>query len=269
MIIINSNLNLSEKINLIDTNTVACIGFFDGIHKLHKKIMNKTKTISKKQNIKWVLITFSSKVDQFLKGIDLSVYNSDIKYKLIESLYNPDFLIEVNIDYKTISTSKEDFCKYLKTILNVKYIVVGQDFKFGKNRLGDVKYLIKYFGRKNIISFKRNKKYSTSYIRYLLINGKIKKINKIIGYNFPIIIKYLNNKFIIKSTKLVFKDGFYILKIKNLEYLVNFKNNEIFFKQTDLKSVFFDIILRCFYIVLIYPRIITLYKHYAYRHRGI
>ena len=53
----------------IRQNTVLTIGNFDGIHKGHQKIIKKVVELSKKNNLKSVVITFRPHPNIFLKKI--------------------------------------------------------------------------------------------------------------------------------------------------------------------------------------------------------
>ncbi|GIS38292.1 MAG: hypothetical protein Ct9H90mP10_06930 [Actinomycetota bacterium] len=55
-------------------------------------------------------------------------------------------LIYLNFEQFNQITST-DFCKFLDENLGIKRIVVGKDFKFGRNRSGDINTLFYYFGK--------------------------------------------------------------------------------------------------------------------------
>ena len=79
--------------------------------------------------------------------------------------------------------SSINFCKFLDENLGIKRIVVGKDFKFGKNRSGDINTLIDYFGEDNIFLLEdfliNNEKVSSTKLRYYLSSGEIDKANNL------------------------------------------------------------------------------------------
>ena len=51
----------------IKKDTVLTIGNFDGVHKGHKKIIKQTVQLSKKNNLKSVVVTFNPHPIEFFK----------------------------------------------------------------------------------------------------------------------------------------------------------------------------------------------------------
>ena len=50
-------------------NTVLTIGNFDGVHKGHQEIIKQTVKLSKKNNLKSVVITFKPHPNDFFKKV--------------------------------------------------------------------------------------------------------------------------------------------------------------------------------------------------------
>jgi len=75
--------------------------------------------------------------------------------------------------------------------LNTNKIVVGKDFRFGKNRTGEVNNIINYFGENNVILLSdyliENEKVSSTKIRKYLDNGNIKQANKFLGRKYELL----------------------------------------------------------------------------------
>ena len=72
--------------------------------------------------------------------------------------------------------------------LGIKKIVVGKDFKFGKNRSGDINTLIDSFGEDNVFLLDdfliNNEKVSSTKLRYYLSSGEIDKANHLLGRDY-------------------------------------------------------------------------------------
>ena len=78
----------------------------------------------------------------------------------------------------------------LKNNMKAKSIYVGNDFKFGANREGDVNYLIKYFGENSIHTIEdydhNNEKISSTLIKSFLNDGQIEHANAALGYEYSL-----------------------------------------------------------------------------------
>ena len=180
-----------------DSSGVVCIGGFDGIHLAHQQLFKKTMNISTKFDI----VTFEV-IPKIYFNEDLKPLISNEGRERIFSTFNPQNLVYLNFENFN-KISQEQFCNYLKNNLKVKKIVVGKDFKFGKNRSGDITTLIHFFGEENIFLLDdfliNNEKVSSTKIRYYLSNGDIDKANNYLGREFSLIGTVIEGKKIGRS----------------------------------------------------------------------
>ena len=175
-------------------NSAIAIGNFDGFHLGHQKVINQGKLIAKKNNLKFGLLVF--------QPLPIMFFNKKLKNYRIDSLdqkilsskkHGFDFLIIKKFDKKFSSISSENFIKeiiYKK--LKTKLIFISKNFRFGKNRVGDVKLLKKredFFKYKTRTISPLNKKnliISSTLIRNKIKNGKIEYANKLLGRSWTI-----------------------------------------------------------------------------------
>ena len=175
-------------------NSILLIGNFDGLHIGHQKLFNFAKKYKKKYKIKIGVLTFDPMPKMFfdkkLKNFKISNLNQKInsfeKYKI-------DFVVIKKFDKKF---SKMNYIKFIDSILfkklRPKYIFVSNNFRFGNKREGNVrklKLLEKNYNFKivNPDPLKRKTKIiSSTLIRKLISNGKIKIANKYLGRNWSI-----------------------------------------------------------------------------------
>ena len=180
-----------------NSSGVVCIGGFDGIHLAHQQLFKKTMNISTKFDI----VTFEV-IPKIYFNEDLKPLISNEGRERIFSTFNPQNLVYLNFENFN-KISQEQFCNYLKNNLKVKKIVVGKDFKFGKNRSGDITTLIYFFGEENIFLLDDflidNEKVSSTKIRYYLSNGDIEKANNYLGREFSLIGTVIEGKKIGRS----------------------------------------------------------------------
>ena len=182
--------------NLQDYNStkpsVVTIGTFDGVHIGHTKIINQLITISLKNNLTSILLSFFPHPKMVLQN--------DNELKLINTIQEKEGLLNsLNLDYLIIKEFTKDFSRlsaleFVRDILvnklNAKHIIIGYDHHFGRNRTANIEQL-KEFGE--LYDFKVTEilaqdiddiAISSTKIRKALVNGEIKLANKFLGYNF-------------------------------------------------------------------------------------
>ena len=176
------NLNFNEVLEA--KPDVTCIGAFDGVHLGHQALVNMAKSIS----TKFQILTFDPVPKKFFNNMHKLLSTKDMKVELL-SRFSPESIIFLNFeDVKDLIP--EDFCNILNNKLNTKSIVVGKDFKFGKNREGDVNFLIKYFGNSNVHVLNdyvvNDSKISSTLIKSTINEGKLELANQYLGYSFKL-----------------------------------------------------------------------------------
>ena len=185
---------------------VTCIGAFDGLHKGHLELIKKTKDV----NNNFQIVTFSE-IPKIYFNNDLKPLLDNEKRINIFRKFKPTNLIYLKFN-EINKLSSEEFLNVLKDNLKTKKIVVGKDFKFGKNRSGDVNNIINYFGKENVILLPDylidNEKVSSTKIREYLDLGNIEKANKLLGRNYEL------SGLVVKGLKLGSKIGFPTANLK-------------------------------------------------------
>lgn len=174
--------------------TVVAIGSFDGLHKGHQKIIKKTIEVAENMNLHSGVFSFfphplevvaPEKSPSFL-------ISRNQKIKILDSL-GIDYYFEQEFTKNFSKLSfKEFLCDVLVDKIGVKHIVVGSDFKFGKDQSGNTKKLKQldesYGVDTTIIPVikKKSSKISSTYIRKLIRQGKVEEVSKYLGRNYKI-----------------------------------------------------------------------------------
>ena len=176
------SLNLNTVVD--DKPDVTCIGAFDGVHLGHQALINMAKSISTKYQI----LTFDPVPKKYFDIMHRLLSTKDMKIDIL-SRFNPESVIFLNFeDVKDLN--HKDFCNILEKKLNTKSIVVGKDFKFGKNREGDVNFLIKYFGKSNVHVLNdyvvNDSKISSTLIKSTINQGNLDLANQYLGYSYKL-----------------------------------------------------------------------------------
>lgn len=164
-------INLTDQgiRNKVLGNQIA-IGYFDGVHKGHQKILRQLGEND-------LIITFVNHLTQE------EIYPPQIKLFLLKQ-YCPNVII---LDLNVIATeSKESFIQYLKQY-EPSVILTGEDFHFGHNQSGDINDLKTHFNVKISKYAKRDcVKISSTTIRKFLQDGLVRKANELLTRQFSI-----------------------------------------------------------------------------------
>ena len=212
---------------------VTTIGTFDGVHIGHQKIINKVVKLAKKLGFTPIVLTLFPHPRMVLqKDNSIKLLNTiDERIDILKS-YGIAEVIVKEFTHEFANLSAEEYVKdILIDELNTKYIVVGYDHHFGKNRSANIEDLKKYAKTYNFeikeISAQDIKDVTVSYtkIRNELNDGNVSLSNSYLGYNYFItglVVKGkgLGRKLdfptaniqIKESYKLIPKDGVYVVQ---------------------------------------------------------
>ena len=184
-----------KKISKRFYNSSLVIGNFDGVHRGHKKVIQLAKNISKKNQSQLGVMMFDPHPrEYFSKEKRFLLSSLDNKYEILEKL-GVDFIVILKFNKLLASMSALAFCN--KILLNgckMHHVFIGKNFRFGQNRVGNLKYLAN-FGKNNgfkvtgseLYKVNQSKKiFSSSSIREFIKKGKIKEANKFLGHAWSV-----------------------------------------------------------------------------------
>jgi len=169
---------------------VCTIGIFDGVHVGHQKLISVVKNIAEKNCLQSLIYTFD-------KGAKLNknyIYPLDTKIQLLEN-YKINKVYVLKFD-KIWWLSPQQFFEKFIVNKNISVIVVGEDFRFGKNAVGDIKLLCKLSNQANVTTFVLKDFYvevrknlysvSSSLIRHKILECKFDEVELLLGRNYYI-----------------------------------------------------------------------------------
>lgn len=167
---------------------VIAMGEFDGLHIAHQILLKKTVALANKYHVKSAVITFDPHPDFVLKKRVNQGYLTplNVKIKQIEEL-GIDYLIVINFTKEFSQITPKDFEANVLDKFQVKRIVVGFDFHYGGKGLGSVatlkeKYQVTMINRVDML----DQKIGSNMVRELLLEGRIKEANKMLGRYYNI-----------------------------------------------------------------------------------
>lgn len=214
-------------------DAVVTIGTFDGVHIGHQKIIKRLVKIAKKNSLQAVVLTFFPHPRMVLqKDSNIKLINTIDEKALLLEKFGIDHLVVKKFTQEFSRLSAQDFVRdLLVNKLQTKYIIIGYDHHFGRNRSANINDL-KEFG--DIYDFKVKEitaqeidevAVSSTKIRAALLDGNLEIANTYLGYNFMITGKVIKGKGLGKqlsfptaninieeSYKLIPKNGVYVVK---------------------------------------------------------
>jgi riboflavin kinase/FMN adenylyltransferase len=165
------------------------IGNYDGIHLGHQAILKKLISESKNKNILSSVMTFEPHPREFFspKMAPKRIISLREKLEYFEEI-NIDQVFIVNFNDEFSLKSFSDFIEILKNNIQAQKIIIGNDFRFGKNREGNIDKL----KDSNVDVFVMNKieykgeRVSSTIIRDLLAAGDLELAAILLGRSYSI-----------------------------------------------------------------------------------
>lgn len=171
--------------------TVVALGNFDGVHKGHKKVIEKAVKFATERGAIPCAITFDGRKDCIF---DLTERIRRLKDLGIKSVYVIEFTQEIK------DTPAREFIEKLTEKENVTAYVCGYDFTYGKGAEGNAETLKAFCDEKGIdLSVidkvdEKGEKVSATAIREMLKNGDIVGANALLTEPYAVFGKVVHGK---------------------------------------------------------------------------
>ncbi len=180
-------------------NGVLTIGNFDGLHLGHQKMLEQLHSEANRIGTHRCLMTFEPLPrEYFARGNTTTprLMNRAEKIRVLGDFgpsLSPEYLLFVNFNQALSEMSAAEFIKkILVDTLKIKSVIIGDDFRFGRDRLGDLA-LLQQFGeihQFSVINIEShcidNQRVSSSLIREALVNNQLENANRMLGRAYTI-----------------------------------------------------------------------------------
>lgn len=188
MIIINS-LNEVKSFD----KSVVTIGKFDGIHKGHEVLIEKTVNYSKQEQLTSVVFTFKNSPISYFSNIITREIITEVEKMNKLKLLGVDVVIDIPFNKDMAEISAEDFVKQiLVDKLGAKKLIIGHDFAFARKREGTPP-ILKILGKKYGFDVEviepvviNNIRVSSTHVKDLIYAGRVDEIKNYLGRNYAI-----------------------------------------------------------------------------------
>ncbi len=168
--------------NVIKPNTVAAIGFFDGVHLAHETLIKTMKAYAETHSMSTAVITFDVHPKAVLFDLPYR-YITPLKKKLeLIETHGIDTLYLIEFDEAKASMKPDAFIEQYLNRLDV--IVCGFDFRFGHRGSGSVSTLKNHPEIKTIVVDELTHdgyKIGSTHIRDLIMAGRVGEVKETLG----------------------------------------------------------------------------------------
>ncbi|ABK85156.1 riboflavin biosynthesis protein [Bacillus thuringiensis str. Al Hakam] len=168
------------------TESIVSIGAFDGVHKGHQAVIKNAVEKAKALKITNVVYTFDPPPRSYFQGAQV-LTTIDEKVKRIQNL-GVEHVIVIRFDESYITKSASCFIQDIKRLSPVE-IFIGQDFRFGKNREGNIELLREQFNLSIVkdVCCDEGERISSTRIRDYVYHGDLQKSSSLLGWSFKTI----------------------------------------------------------------------------------
>ncbi|MCL2558898.1 MAG: bifunctional riboflavin kinase/FAD synthetase [Turicibacter sp.] len=177
-------VNIEKLRELKETFSVA-IGFFDGVHLGHQKVIQQAIDIARKNQIKSVVMTFAQSPKVALGQAENEGYVTPTteKCRILKTM-SVDYVLVIECDATFLSLTAETFVNDYLLSIGARAVCIGFDFKFGRGGAGNAQLLSTYDAFETSVSdavLMDGEKVSTTNIKQCLKKGDLAAVNQMLG----------------------------------------------------------------------------------------
>lgn len=181
-----------DKNAIVDSPIVLALGFFDGVHRGHQKVIKRAIEKGKSLGVKVAVMTFDKHPKIIFQNIDGEKFKYltmlDEKLEHFKNL-GVDIAYVVKFDENLAYLSPQDFIDKYVVGLHAICVVAGQDYTYGKHDIANMDTISDFAkGRFEIITVdhlqRNDQKISSTQIRKDLDSGNVEAANSLLGYQY-------------------------------------------------------------------------------------
>lgn len=178
--------------------TVVSIGNFDGVHLGHRRILQQARQIARERHLKVTALTFDPHPATVLRPGQPPPRLTHLKAKTAQlRKAGADKVVVLPPSLSLLSLEPDAFVKELCHQHQPKVLVEGPDFRFGRQRAGDVHRLSR-LGRENGfetivveavevgLSDQLSVTVSSSLLRWLIARGRVRDATRCLGRQYQL-----------------------------------------------------------------------------------
>jgi riboflavin kinase/FMN adenylyltransferase len=183
-----------------DRPSAVTIGNFDGVHLGHQAILDRVRAHADRVGLAATVMTFSPHPRAFfarmrgqpeLAPAQISTLRDKVR---LLCLHGAQQIVLARFDERLAGMAPEDFiCRLLVEGLNTRWLLVGEDFRYGHKRAGDID-LLRRSGRRYGFEVETiadvpdasGRRISSSDLRQALATGDLARAHDLLGHAYRI-----------------------------------------------------------------------------------
>lgn len=187
-------MQLIDKTHIvIHQPIVATIGFFDGVHIGHRYLIGQVRDEATRRGLQSAVITFPTHPRKVMHTNFQPALLCSYQEKLERlATTGVDYCISLDFTMDTSRLTAKDFMQQvLKNENNVDTLIIGYDHRFGRDRSDDINDYKRYGEELGIRVVEADEvpmydHVSSTGIRHMLQDGKVKDAARLLSYNYTI-----------------------------------------------------------------------------------
>lgn len=190
-------MTIYRKFDDIRADFTACIGFFDGVHRGHRFLLQHLNDEAHRHGRLSAVITFANHPRKVVQpDFDLKLIDSldERLEKLASAGVDACFVLDFTDEVRQM-TARQFICDFMSARLHVCELLIGYDHRFGHNRAEGFDDYVRY-GRMCGMEIVQEPvfadesdsdlKFSSSEVRRYLISGDVMRASQLLGSQFRI-----------------------------------------------------------------------------------
>ena len=147
-------MNIFENDYEITDDTVVTLGKFDGLHEGHQKLIKETVNEARIRGYKSLVYTFNQNPRNVLKNAEIrNLISKKEKIDILKSMCVDNIVFQdFTYDFSRL-LPEEFFESIIRDRLKAQMVIVGFNYRFGRDAIGDVD-ILKSLCEKNKIELK-------------------------------------------------------------------------------------------------------------------
>ena len=168
---------------------VMALGFFDGIHVGHAALINMIKQRADETGAEPAVLTFDVHPDNLVLKKTVPLINSaEDRKHILKRCFGIDEVVVIHFNQRVMRMDWQAFLNEIIDEMNLRWIVVGHDFRFGYKGLGTAAKLKEHCEGRGVgcdiipAVCRDGVIVSSTLIRRLIESGEMEKANEYLGH---------------------------------------------------------------------------------------